>query len=183
MPETDSTARVKHAWVIYNGPSRFCCDFTDFEVIVGCNFIYRDLSVTDLVAADRLTVSAIRRELDDHYAFRCWTRQSSLELPPGWQHLPSPGIDSGSLAVAVALDRAEHIWVTGCDGICGGSRDTAYLYPWHAKSRTRNIHLKHLEALKNLTRAHPGRIRVIWPQPVSGLETVDIQEARHILGK
>lgn len=151
--------------------------------LIGCNFAYRDFPITQLVSVDRMTVAAIRRELGDQPPWPCWTKQSSLELPPGWQHLPTPGIDSGSFAVWLALSQGHEVLVIGADGICGGSTVSSYHYSWHPPNPQRQIHRRHLQTLRNLTEQHPGQIKVVWDQEVQGLETVQINQALEILGK
>lgn len=183
--ETMSTTdhRHEHALVIYNGPSRDTFKGLKLSCpVIGCNFAYRDFAVTDLVAIDRLSVAAIRREFaGDQYAFRCWTKPSSLELPPGWQEFPNPGIDSGSLAVALALSMADEVVVIGCDGVLGGSRHTAYEYKWHGNQRNTRIHDRHAQTLMRLRRENPERIHLVWDQEHS--ETIGISEAIQRLGK
>lgn len=168
------------AVVIYNGPSRPAReDVPQADQIIGCNFAYRDYRLTDLVAADRFTVARIRQDPDLPRLCRFYTRTSGLELPPGWHQHDSPGIDSGSLAVSVALDRCQRVLVLGADGICGGDQTSAYhdLYVWHQRVRARNIHRRHRQGLQLLTRQHPGRICVVWPEPVEQLETLPFDQA------
>lgn len=173
------------AVVIYNGRSRVLWMMMRFPgPVIGCNFAYRDWSLTDCVAIDRMTVAAIRGELE-HQALPCrmWTKESNLELPPGWQHRPTPGIDSGSMAVSLALDLSDRVIVIGADGVCGGDTDTAYVYRWHGENKKRQIHHRHRQTLVELTRNHPGRISVVWPEPVEGLDCVTVEQAKIELGK
>ncbi len=170
--------------VIYNGPSRKIIQDLSLTIpLIGCNFAYRDFEITDCVAIDRMTVSAIRSELGGHYTFRCWTKPSSLPLPDGWREFENPGIDSGSLAVNLALRHSHRVMVVGCDGIMRGSTESAYEYRWHSTHRTKNIHLKHRSALVNLTKKHGDRILCVWPEVQNDLNTCDFDQALDQLSK
>lgn len=173
------------AVVIYNGPSRLLWrDFPFPGVVIGCNFAYRDWPITDCVAIDRMTVAAIRGELENsEIKFNLWTKLSNLELPPGWQHRSSPGIDSGSMAVSLALDLSDLVIVIGADGVCGGDTSTAYEYRWHGENKKRTIHQRHRQTLVELTRNHPDRITVIWDQPIEGLDCRTVDWAKTEFGK
>lgn len=176
MPTNPSAPAV----VIYNGPSRVLWMMMRFPgPVIGCNFAYRDWPLTDCVAVDRMTVAAIRGELE-HQDLPCrmWTKETNLELPPGWQHRPTPGIDSGSMAVSLALDLAHRVIVIGADGVCGGDTGTAYEYRWHGENKKRTIHHRHRQTLVELTKSNPGRISVVWPEPVDGLDCIPIDQAK-----
>ena len=167
--------RHHRALVVYNGPSQ-----QEFRgllrsvVTVACNWGYRDWPCTDLVAADRLTVAAIVKAGQPQC--RLWTRDSSLPLPLGWSSRPSPGIDSGSLAVAIALTLAEEVVVIGADGVCGGDHSNLYHYPWHRSPPSERIHLRHRQALIKVTEENPGRVWVHSQQPVQDLENLATQQ-------
>ncbi len=156
--------------MVYNGPSQ-----TQFRglltapIIVACNWGYHDWPCTDLVAADRLTVAAIVRE--GQPSCRLWTREGSLPLPPGWQSSPSPGIDSGSLAVFIALEFVKTVWVIGADGVLGLDHTNIYRYPWHRTPPSERIHLRHRQALIRVSAENPGRVFVHSALPVEGLQT------------
>ena len=173
------------AVVIYNGPSRLEWRGQQWPGrVIGCNFAYRDWPLTDCVSIDRMTVAAIRGELEGRpLPCEMWTRDSNLELPPGWQQRAAPGIDSGSLAVSLALDLCVQVMVIGADGICGGSVDTAYEYRWHRHNSLRQIHQRHRRTLQELTKGHPGRISVVWPNPVEGLDIISREQAQQRLDK
>lgn len=141
--------------------------------VIGCNFAYRDWPVTDIVAIDRMTVAEIRREYPAAAPWQQWTKTSVLELPPGWQQIPAPGIDSGSLAVSVALTRPGAVIIVGADGVMGGDHLTAYEYRWHKLPPKPQIHLRHRRTLVALARQNPGRIKVLWNTPDPDLETID----------
>lgn len=144
---------------------------------------YGDWPLTHLVAIDRMTVARIRGEFPGEMpGVELWTKQSSLELPPGWRHRPAPGIDSGSLAVAVALEYPDPVIIIGADGVMGGATASAYDYPWHSRVKKPHIHQRHRSALVNLHKQHPGRIRVVWPLPDPDLETIPLEQAKLLLG-
>lgn len=157
------------ALVVYNGPSQKALH-TQFTapVIVACNWGYLDWPCTDLVAADRLTVAAIVKRGQPQC--RLYTRESSLPLPEGWQSRPSPGIDSGSLAVQVALELASQVLVIGADGVTGLDHSTVYSYPWHRSPPSQRIHLRHRQALIAVSQSHPGRVKVLSDQHIDGLD-------------
>ena len=173
------------AVVVYNGPSRLSFSLKGFQgPLIGCNFAYRDWPLTHCVAIDRMTVAAIRGELE-RKPLPCefWTKETPLELPPHWHHRPSPGIDSGSLAIQLALDLADKVLVIGADGICGGSTITAYQYPWHGTNPKRTAHHRHRVTCLSLSGLHPTRIQFAWPDPVEGLETIALAEAQTVINK
>lgn len=149
------------ALVVYNGPSG--CQYQGrlkADLVIGCNWAYRHWPVTDLVAIDRFTVSALRGDAALP-SVRLWTRRGPLELPPGWRDLAAPGIDSGSLAVSVALELgADTVTVIGADGVLGVDHSNIYHYPWHPQQPKRHIHTRHRRTLVELSRQHWGRIIV-----------------------
>lgn len=149
------------AWVILNGPSRL--QFIDHqfpEVVIGCNWAWRDWPLTDCVCIDRKMVDAI----DQHFGgaerpCQFWTK-SWPNLSGHWQTFPAPGIDSGTMAVSLALKRAKQVRVIGADGIMGGDRSTAYHYDWERTPKTDRAQRLHRTALIKLIRENPGRIQV-----------------------
>ena len=174
------------AVVIYNGPSRAVWQGESFPGwVIGCNFAYRDFDLTHCMAVDRMTMAAIRGELENQpYPCEFWTKTSSLELPEPWQQRPQLGIDSGSAAIELALTLTDNVViVVGADGVCGGDTHTAYQYPWHGNSNKRNIHQRHARTVIELTKLWPGRIKLVWDRPVEGLETIDFHQALDILNK
>lgn len=174
------------AVVIYNGPSRAVWQGECFPGwVIGCNFAYRDFDLTHCMAVDRMTMAAIRGELENQpYPCEFWTKTSSLELPEPWQQRPQLGIDSGSAAIELALTLTDNVViVVGADGVCGGDTHTAYQYPWHGNSNKRNIHQRHARTVIELTKLWPGRIKLVWDRPVEGLETIDFHQALDILNK
>lgn len=148
--------------------------------MVACNWAFRDWACTDLVAADRITVAAIVTA--GAPPCRLWTRDSALPLPPGWQSRPSPGIDSGSLAVAVALEFADQVMVIGADGVMGGDHSNIYPYPWHRTQPTERIHRRHRQALIELHRQDPLRVKVAWHLQDPDLETIPYDLVQNWLG-
>lgn len=181
MSATDKKSNI--AVAIYNGPSREAFKGLKLSCpVIGCNFAYRDFAITDCVAVDRMAVAAIRSEhAGVPYPFRCWTKRSSLPLPDGWQDFVAPGIDSGSMAVALALSLSEQVIVIGCDGVMGGSTDSAYDYRWHRNHKNPRIHIRHGNHLQQLIKDNPGRIHLVWPgnQP----EMISQDQALRLLGK
>lgn len=167
--------RHHRALVIYNGPSQKAWQGrVSSPVTVACNWAYLDWPCTDLVAADRLTVAAIVKAGQPQC--RLWTREGGLPLPLGWSSSPSPGIDSGSLAVAIALTLAEEAVVIGADGVLGGDHSNLYQYPWHRSPPSERIHLRHRQALIKVTQENPGRVLVHSALPVDLLQTICTQQ-------
>lgn len=183
---TQKILKSHPAVVIYNGPSRLAWrGFSWPGYVLGCNFAYRDWPLTHCWAVDRMTVAAIRGELENKpLPCEFWTKETVLELPPQWQHRPTPGIDSGSAAIAHALTLTDReVIVIGADGVCGGDTNTAYQYPWHGKNTKRTIHHRHRATMQELTKLNPGRIKIVWPQAVDCLETIDFDQALSIITK
>lgn len=168
-----------HCWVICNGPSSESWRGYEFKgAVIGCNMGFRDWPVTDIVAVDRMTVHEIRVELKDTYTFQPWTRTSTLALPPAWLAAQPPGIDSGSLAVKIALDKATNVTVIGADGVLAGVRETRYQYRWHPKGPPSHIYQRHRRAMTELIAKHPHRITWVWPTPVEGFTCVTREESQ-----
>jgi len=167
------------AVVIFNGPSRLAFKDIKFPGLVfGCNLAYEDWPLTHCWAVDRMTVALIRKRQKD-YEYNCefWTKESTLELPPNWQHRVCPGIDSGSAALDHALSITQgQVILIGCDGIMGGAHDTAYTYPWRGGPPTEIVHSKHRKACLKLLEQHPGRIIWAWDQPNPPFETKTVNE-------
>jgi hypothetical protein len=189
MPTTDTGLKKPSntpAVVIYNGPSRAVFLHHEFPgYVLGCNFAYRDFKLTHCWAVDRMTVAAIRGELET-LPMPCefWTKLSVLELPPDWQHAETPGIDSGSAALQHALKLTDReVIVIGCDGICGGATTTAYQYPWHGNSNKRHIHHRHRNTVLELHTQNPNRIKLVWPHALSDLDTIDHDQAIDLIHK
>lgn len=184
MPKDQQAPAV----VIYNGPSQVVWRGFRFPGLVwGCNFAYKHFDLDYCWAVDRMTVAAIRGDLERKpYPCEFWTKETSLELPPQWQHRHTPGIDSGSAAVNHALDvYSGPILIIGADGVCGGHCETLYqnLYPWHANGSKANIHQRHRQTLYELNQKYPGRLRVVWDHAVDGLETMTVDVAKSFLNK
>lgn len=149
------------------------------QPVIGCNFAYRDWPIHTLVAVDRMTVRAIRQDIGDQPPWPCWTKLSSLDLPPGWQHRSAPGIDSGSMAMSIALDLAQKIIVIGADTVTGTSTETVYsnLYTWHARNPRRRIHQRHRRTIIDLVRQNPGRFLFVTDEACEDIETVGFEQA------
>lgn len=176
----------KAATVIFNGPSRLL--WKDYKFpgwVIGCNYAYRDWPLTHCWAVDRMTVAHIRGELEKQ-SLPCefWTKESSLELPPEWQHMKTPGIDSGSAAVAHALQLTDReVIVIGCDGVLGGCHETAYEFPWHPGTPTEKAHRRHAETLEQLQKANPDRLFLVSDQQSTRFKTVSKTQAQELLNK
>lgn len=181
---TDIKTRTP-ATVIFNGPSRE--SWRDYQFpgyVLGCNYAYRDFQLTHCWAVDRMTVAHIRGELENKpLPCKFWTKESSLELPPDWHHRPTPGIDSGSAAVAHALElTSAEVIVIGADGILGGSNETAYTFPWHPQGPTAKTHLRHREYTLTLQQRNP-RILLVSEQAHSDFKTISKLEAMTLFNK
>lgn len=173
------------ATVIFNGPSRESWrDYPFPGYVLGCNYAYRDFALTHCWAVDRMTVAHIRGELENKpLPCEFWTKESSLELPPDWHHRTTPGIDSGSAAVAHALElTTAEVLVIGCDGILGGSNETAYTFPWHPTGPSPKTHLRHREYTLTLQQRNP-RIVLVSEHTHSDFKTISKLEALRLFNK
>lgn len=176
----------KPALVILNGPSRDLIKGLCLTIpTVGCNWAWRDFDLTDCVVIDRMTVAAIRKHLPGaELPCRMWTRLSSLELPPGWQQRPAPGIDSGSMAIDLALSLVTGpVLVVGADGMLGRDHSTAYEYRWHPQPPTPRIHQRHRSTVVELAKKNPHRILMVTDQPDPDLKTITLDQALQQLAK
>lgn len=174
------------AWVIFNGPSRELWRGYEFPGPVwGCNLACFDWPLRHCWVVDRMTVAMIRgREGYDQLACEFWTKQSPLELPPRWGHLPIPGIDSGSAALKHCLDtHPGPVIVIGADGVLGGDHETAYAYPWRHSQPTETIHLRHRRACLEVVQQHPDRVIWAWPQPDPDFRTKTQAEILELLSQ
>lgn len=152
-------------WVVLNGPSsQWLCRPPNSARLYGCNLAYRDWPITDLVCVDRMSVAQVRGDPEALKVRRFYTRTSALELPPGWQAVDPPGIDSGSLAVQIALEQNpdQQILIIGADGIMLGQTKSRYQYRWHPRGPGPRIHLRHRQAMIAVHNRWPGRISVVW---------------------
>jgi hypothetical protein len=120
-----------------------------------------------------MTIVEIRKIYPFEAPFQQWTKTSPLELPRGWHEIPAPGIDSGSLAVSLALTRPGTVIVIGADGVMGGDHTTEYHYRWHQHPPKQKIHQRHRRSLVELARKNPDRIKIQWNTPDPDLETID----------
>lgn len=173
------------ATVIYNGPSREQWRGYDFPgYVLGCNYAYRDFKLTHCWAVDRMTVAHIRGELENQpLPCEFWTRESSLELPPLWNHRPTPGIDSGSAAIAHALElTSAEIIVVGADGVLGGSNATAYTFPWHPQGPTAKTHRRHSEYILTLQQRN-DRILIVSDIDNPQFKTISKLQALELFNK
>lgn len=134
-----------------------------------------------------MTVAHIRGDpLYTQQTCEFWTRESSLELPPGWQHQAVPGIDTGSAAVNHALTVVSGpVMVIGADGVCGRVTETVYQndYVWHGRGSKKGIHQRHRRTLVELTERWPGRLKIVTDQPQQGLDTVTVAAVLSLIDK
>ena len=173
------------ATVIYNGPSREQWrDYSFPGYVLGCNYAYRDFALTHCWAVDRMTVAQIRGELENKpLPCEFWTRESVLELPPDWNHRPTPGIDSGSAAIAHALDlTTAEVIVIGADGVLGGSNDTAYHFPWHPNGPNEKTHRRHSEYILTLQQRNE-RILIVSDIENPQFKTISKSQALDLFNK
>lgn len=146
---------MKHTvWVIFNGPSsKRWYDYKFGAPVFACNYAYRHFPVTDLFVADRVCVHSVRTDTSFPGGINCYTKESPLELPPGWRQMPTPGIDSGSFALEQAFIRypnAQHI-VIGADGILEQDYTTVYDYHFRKGAQTRTtVHKRYRKTVIEL---------------------------------
>lgn len=141
-------------WIIFNGPSNRQWISHRFKgPVFGCNYAYRDFPVTDLFVADRMCVHSVRKDPLRPDGIHCYTKQSPLELPPGWRQKPTPGIDSGSFALEQAFVRYpkhQHI-IIGADGILLQNHESVYEYQFRNGMSPREIpHKRHRKTVLEL---------------------------------
>jgi len=143
---------MNNCFIIFNGPSsRLWLDHAFNGPVLGCNFAYRDFPLTACFAVDRFTVAAIRGE--SHPDIEYWTKQSSLELPPGWLQQTIPGIDSGTFAMQHAYQHYPDMRkiIIGADGILGQDHTTHYQYNWRGKNQPHpKTHSRHRKTVLEL---------------------------------
>jgi hypothetical protein len=131
-----------------------------------------------------MTVAHIRGELENKpLPCEFWTRESVLELPPDWQHMKTPGIDSGSAAIAHALElTSAEVIVIGADGVLGGSNDTAYTFPWHPAGPNEKTHRRQSEYILTLQQRNP-RILIVSDIHNPQFKTISKLEALQVFNK
>lgn len=169
-------------WIILNGPSSKSWKGYRFKgPVFGCNYAYRDFPLTDLFAVDRICVHNIR--IDPLYpgGINCYTKQSGLELPPGWRQMPIPGIDSGSFALEQAFIRYpnhKHI-VIGADGILEKNFETVYDYHFRNGTQTReSVHKRYRKTVIELLELYQPNCVFISETPDPRLRTERIDTFR-----
>lgn len=170
--------------IIMNGASSRQFHIGDFRGAVwGCNFAYQDWPLTHCVAVDRMAVAAIRGQPQSGTVSCEWiTRESPLELPPGWREAPAPGIDSGSMALSQAILLGWPCLVLGADGIMGGDTATQYHYAWHSHV-TRSQHQRHREACVSVCQQARVSVSWAWPHPDPTFDTVPFAQAQTWIDK
>jgi hypothetical protein len=131
-----------------------------------------------------MTVAHIRGELENKpLPCEFWTKETPLELPPEWHHRPTPGIDSGSAAIAHALTlTTAEIIVIGADGVLGGSNETAYTFPWHPDGPTAKTHRRHSEYILTLQQRN-DRILIVSDLENSQFKTISKHQALEVFNK
>lgn len=135
------------AWTILNGPSSQQWRNYKFKgPVFGCNYAYRDFPITDLFVADRICVHNVRIDPLFPGGIHCYTKQSPLELPPGWRQQTMPGIDSGTFAIEQAFVRYpnhKHV-IIGADGLLEQNYETVYDYHFRNGATTReSVHKRY----------------------------------------
>lgn len=141
-------------WIVLNGPSsKQWQDYKFRGPVFGCNYAYRDFPITDLFVVDRICVHNIRTDVQFPGGINCYTKETNLELPPGWRHMPTPGIDSGSFAIEQAFVRYpkhRHV-IIGADGILKQDYTTVYNYEFRNGTQTRqSVHERYRKTVLEL---------------------------------
>lgn len=168
--------------VILNGPSSEQYRGIRCTPLWGCNRAYLDWPITHLVVIDRFAVANIRK--DPPKCEEYWTRTNTLKLPlpPGWQEHHPPGIDSGTLAIEIAVQRGP-VLVIGADGILGGSTQTRYHYEWHPNGSRPKVHERFRTTAITQAKQYPGRIQYVWHEPDPDLPVISHNQVQAQLGK
>lgn len=154
--------------MILNGPSSAWARSQTLSARLWvCNQAYQAWPATDCVCIDRPTVRWVTEQgLKPH--IRYWTKQQT-NTPPGWQVVEhTPGVDSGTLAIELALAHDHWVEVWGADGIMGGTINTEYTNTWHPRGPTERSRRLHQIAAGKLVKKYGDRIIWRWPTPIPG---------------
>lgn len=166
-------ANISKSLVILNGPSRQgFLQRLGSELRIGCNYADLDSDLDHCVVIDRMTVVSMIDRLKDSVTY--WVRKDPLPLPPRgtWRSFPAPGIDSGSLAVRIALELVTGpVYVVGADGVLLQDHRTQFEYSHRRLPPTRQIHQRHRQTYQDINKEFPGRIMFFSPRPDPDFET------------
>lgn len=167
---TASTDQRVAAVVIGNGPSRSRFTGFKFTPLIGCNHAYRDFKVTHCVVWDRSQIKNHRPETmkKEHQGVKFFTPGPSV---PDWHSLHNHWGDSGTAAVALALELFEGpILCWGFDGCLGGSTSTAYDYDNRPRLLPENKQQLQKQRLYQVCKDRP--VYFAWYQSHSEFRTV-----------
>lgn len=169
-------------WIVLNGPSSKDWHGYKFKgPVFGCNYAYRDFPITDLFVVDRICVHNVR--IDPQYpgGINCYTKQSTLEIPPGWRQMPTPGIDSGSFAIEQAFIRYpkhRHV-IIGADGILQQQYETVYDYHFRNGTQTRKaVHDRYRKTVIELLQLYDTDYVFVSEQQDPEIRTTSIDTFR-----
>lgn len=154
--------------MILNGPSSaWARDHILHPRLWVCNLAIKDWPATDCVCIDRPMVRHLTEQgLDPQVKY--WTK-THPEPFLGWQVVqPVPGVDSGTMAIDLALQHDDVVEVWGADGILGGVINTQYQYTWHPRGPTERSRKLHQIAAGKLVKKYADRIIWRWPAPIPG---------------
>jgi hypothetical protein len=145
--------------------------------MIGCNRAALDFDLDHCVIIDRFAIAELIDDLPSHTQY--WTKESALELPPGFKHLPAPGIDSGSLAIHLAhtLYPNNTILCIGFDGVLNGDTTNRYTYRFRNNNNQARpgIHQKHKRTIVRLAQEYP--VCFVNDTPDHELETMHYDQA------
>lgn len=173
---------MKPVWIIGNGPSAEKFINLKFAPAIGCNRAFEDFQLDHLVVVDRFCIAELRGEgTVDTGEFVRWTRNSSLELPPGWQQFRAPGIDSGTAAIQLAIDLypTREIVCIGFDGVLHKVQQNRYTYKFRGNKTHKTNYARHRSSIIDLLKQY-NRIDRVWfvsDKPSSPLQTIGINDA------
>jgi hypothetical protein len=175
--DKEITNSTETAWVILNGPSASQFEGLNPHPLVGCNYAYKDWNLDHCVAVDRMCVHNIRK--DPHPDIDWITKAGvKIDTPQGWRLLTAPGVDSGTLAIEVALELAPRVIVMGADGIMNGSNKNRYYYHWHPKGTRPGRHGRFRKTAIELNTREPNRIWFAWDSEDSELQTMPMERVK-----
>lgn len=165
------------AVVLGNAPSSSRWKGLKHTPLLGCNLACFDWDLTHCIVIDKITVQEIlKRNYQGTTKF--WTKKTPLEVPRGWNKYPAPGIDSGSLAIKMALEfyPSHKIVCVGFDGVLGGSNLNRYTYSYRGTTKS-STHQRHRKTILELDQQYPNRLIFVYDDKDQELETVSYQHA------
>ena len=142
---------MTYTFVVGNGTSNRRWKGVKLTPSIGCNLGIKDWDFDHLICADRMAVAEIRK-LPNKPNTNYWLKKSTLEVPPGWNEMEFPGIDSGSAALKLAAIRYPNnpIIVIGFDGVLNISNENAYTYPFRKAPTAPAIRERHRQSVLDL---------------------------------